>query len=65
MDNLWFYSVLLLFSIEAQTDSGTKKFNCAYVDVLEECRERKLPGDAAFYDLNNNSEEYVRICMSL
>jgi hypothetical protein len=44
MDNLWFGRVLLLFSIEAQTDSGIRKFNCAYVNVFEECQERSLPG---------------------
>jgi hypothetical protein len=65
MDNLWFCRVWLLFSIEAQTDSGIKKFNCAYVDVLEECEERKLPGDVVLYYSKNNSEEFVRICMNL
>jgi hypothetical protein len=45
MDNLWFGRVLLLFSIEAQTDSGIRKFNCAYVNVLEECEGRNLPGN--------------------
>ena len=42
MDSLWFCRVLLLFSIEAQTDTGIKKFNCAYVDVLEKCYHFKL-----------------------
>ena len=42
MDNLWFCRVLLLFSIEAETDNGIKKFNCAFVDVLEECDISKL-----------------------
>ena len=44
MDNLWFCRVLLLFSIEAETDNGIKKFNCAFVDVLEECEGSTLPG---------------------
>ena len=65
MDNLWFCRVLLLFSIEAQTDSGIKKFNCAYVDVLEECQGSKLPGDVFLYYSKKKSEEFVRICKNL
>ena len=58
-------SVLNRGSKLPQTDSGIKKFNCAYVDVLEECQERKLPGDVVLYYSKNNSEEFVRFCKNL
>jgi hypothetical protein len=44
MDNLWFGRVLFLFSIEAETYNDIKKFNFAFVDVLEECKGSTLPG---------------------
>ena len=41
-DNVWYCKVLLLFSIQAQTDqnSSTEEFQCAFVSVLEPLAER-------------------------
>ena len=36
--------VLLLFKIMAQTDSGLKEFEFAYVSVLEQYTGRRVPG---------------------
>ena len=44
LDNVWFCRVLLLFKIKAQTDSGLKEFECAYVSVLEQYTGRRAPG---------------------
>ena len=44
LDNVWFCRVLLLFKIKAQTDSGIKEFECAYVSVLEQYTGRHVPG---------------------
>ena len=41
-DNVWYCKVLLLFSIQAQTDQNgsTEEFKCAFVSVLEPLAER-------------------------
>ena len=41
-DNVWYCKVLLLFSIQAQTDQNgsTEEFQCAFVSVLEPLAER-------------------------
>ena len=44
LDNVWFCRVLLLFKIKAQTDSGLKEFECAYVSVLDEYTGPRVPG---------------------
>ena len=44
LDNVWFCRVLLLFKIKSQTDSGLKKFECAYVSVLEQYTGPRAPG---------------------
>lgn len=41
-DNVWYCKVLLLFSIQTQTDQdgSTEEFQCAFVSVLEPLEER-------------------------
>ena len=41
-NNVWYCKVLLLFSIQAQTDqnSSTEEFQCAFVSVLEPLAEQ-------------------------
>ena len=41
-DNVWYCKVLLLFSIQAQTDQNcsTEEFQCAFVSVLEPLADR-------------------------
>jgi hypothetical protein len=34
-DSVWYALVLLLFSAAAQTDTGSKSFDCALVSTLE------------------------------
>jgi hypothetical protein len=34
-DNVWYALVLLLFSANAMTDTGSKSFECALVSTLE------------------------------
>jgi len=40
-DNVWYCKVLLLFDIEAETDSGPKEYQCAYVSLLEQQKPRE------------------------
>ena len=44
MDNVWFCKVLLLFSFESRTDSGTKYHECAFVSVMWEYEGDERPG---------------------
>ena len=39
-DNVWYCKVLLLFDMEAETDSGPKEFQCAYVSLLQQLKPR-------------------------
>ena len=36
-DSVWYARGLLLFSASAQTDTGSKSFDCALVSTLETC----------------------------
>jgi hypothetical protein len=47
MDKVWFCRVLLLFSVQAETDPGIKRFNCAFVSVLEEYSGHRLSDNLA------------------
>jgi hypothetical protein len=44
IDNIWFCKVLLLFSIDTNTDTGMKTHECAYVSVMEEFKGCRRPG---------------------
>ncbi len=44
IDNVWFCKVLLLFSFESRTDSGTKDHECALVSVQWEYNGAERPG---------------------
>ena len=44
IDAVWFCKVLLLFSFESRTDSGTKHHECAFVSVLWEYEGDQRPG---------------------
>lgn len=44
MADVWFCKVLLLFSFESRTDSGTKYHECAFVSVLWEYEGDERPG---------------------
>ena len=52
LDSVWFCRVLLLFKIKAQTDSGLKEFECAYVSVLEQYTGRRVPRMHILHILN-------------
>jgi hypothetical protein len=43
-DNVWYCKLLLTFPVESQTDSGIRRFVCAYISVLEEYNGSKTPG---------------------
>ena len=43
-DNVWYCKLLLLFSVESQTDSGIRQFDCAFISVLEEYDGFRMPG---------------------
>ena len=40
-DNIWYCKTLLLFDMEAETDSGPKQYRCAYVSLLEQLKPRQ------------------------
>jgi hypothetical protein len=40
-DSVWYCKVLLLFDVEAETDSGPKEYQCAYVSLLEQQKPRE------------------------
>jgi len=40
-DNVWYCKVLLFFDVEAETDSGPKEYQCAYVSLLEQQKPRE------------------------
>ena len=43
-DNVWYCKLLLLFSVQSQTDSGIRQFDCAFISVLEEYDGPRMPG---------------------
>ena len=47
-DNVWYCKTLLLFDMEAETDSGPKQYRCAYISLLEQLKPRQ---PAAYTDL--------------
>lgn len=47
-DSVWYCKVLLLFDVEANTDSGPKQYRCAYVSILEQQKAR--PDEYGAYD---------------
>ncbi len=50
IDSVWYCKVMLLFYVEAKTDSGPKQYQCAYVSSLEQQKPR--PDEyGAYYDL--------------
>jgi hypothetical protein len=44
MKDVWFCKVLLLFSFESRSDSGTVKHECAFVSVLWDYDGDQRPG---------------------
>lgn len=47
-DSVWYCKVMLLFDVEAKTDSGQKQYQCAYVSILEQQKQR--PDEYGAYD---------------
>ena len=48
IDTVWFCKVLLLFSFESRTDSGTEYHECAFVSVLWSYEGDQRPGSNIF-----------------
>jgi hypothetical protein len=40
-DNVWYCKILLLFDMEANSDSGPRQYQCAYVALLEQLKPRQ------------------------
>ena len=55
-DNVWYCQTLLLFDMEAETDSGPKEYQCAYVSLLEQLKPR-LPDKYA--DLRGSGSRVI------
>ena len=55
-DNIWYCKTLLLFDMEAETDSGPKEYQCAYVSLLEQLKPR-LPDKYA--DLRGSGSRVI------
>ena len=61
-DNVWYCKTLLLFDMEADTDSGPKTYQCAYVSLLEQLKARqpdpyavlKVAGSRVIYEHDPN-----------
>ena len=43
-DNVWHCKLLSSSSVESQTDSGIRQFDCAFISVLEEYNGSRMPG---------------------
>jgi len=62
---VWFCRVLLLFKIKAQTDSGLKEFECAYVSVLERYTVIHKPPLHQFSFHQNTSRARVKVSATM
>ena len=52
-DNVWYCKLLLFFSVESQTDSGIRQFDCAFISVLEEYDGSRMPGVIIKFEKHN------------
>ena len=48
-DNVWYCKLLLLFSVESKLDSSIRRFDCAFISLLEEYNGSKTPGVLIYY----------------
>ena len=69
-DNVWYCKTLLLFDMEAETDSCPKEYRCAYVSLLEQLKPRqpdayadlREAGSRAIYEHDCNVS-HCKICV--